>query len=368
MRIIILGSFFFKGGGYTTIIEQLALGLTERGHDVMVLGIGTPQTPHNYPFKLVPIRYEWTTEVLRVLPDKTMWNADRVILALDVPKLVAIATKFISEGMEANVWAMEAIFPIESDPILPEWIEMLGKFKQRYVISRYGVEQCESVGLPCEYIPMGCVELSNPPSDKIGPRKSLKWPVDKTIYLTVAANHERKNLPAAMEAFSRLPEDTHYYILTAPYRTIGGWNLSNLANRFDITDRYNTIVFGVDAGILSTMYWAADVFVLPSQAEGACLPVVSESPAHGLPVICGTWTGLGDVADESWVMPVGYDYKYTFPWGDVDRYMASIDDITENMLAVHTKKVDYKAMVRAALDFTKSKPWSLAVDVIEKGT
>ncbi|MHA2066071.1 MAG: glycosyltransferase, partial [Candidatus Thorarchaeota archaeon] len=319
---------------------------------------------HDYPFKLVPISYNESVEALKLIPLE--WGAERVIVAIDIPKLVSIATKFMSIGKESVVWDIEAIFPVESHPISPLWVDILGKYKTRYVISRYGVEQCKSAGLTAEYIPMGC-SVGKQPASKDGPRELLKWPKDKTIFFTVAANHERKMLPLAMEAFSRLPEeDTQYYILTNPEANIG-WNLEDMAEELGIQDRYATIRFGVSEGVLSTMYWAADVFVLPSQAEGACLPVISEAPSHGLPVICGNWTALSDVEDEPWILGLGYDYRYRYPWGNVNRWMASVDDLEHRMLAIHNSDNGYREELKeAALTFARSKPWIEAVDVVEK--
>lgn len=363
MKFIFLGSFNIAGGGYTTILEHIALGLVGRGHEVMILGLNYDlNIPHDYPFKLVPMEFNWSVEALKYIPDQ--WNADRVILAMDVPKLTSIAKKFIRDGEEAKLWRLEALYPIESHPILPEWIVTLGKFRSRFVISNYGVEQCKSVGLTATLLPMGCV-VGTPPKSKEAPRKLLGWPLDGTIFFTVAANHERKSLPLAIEAFARMPEDTFYYILTDPYSKIG-WNIAELLEEYGISDRCKVINMGVNEGLLSSMYWAADAFVLPSQAEGACLPVY-EAAAHGLPVICGDHTGLSDVASEEWTMMMGYDHKYRYPWGNVTRWMISVDDLAGFMRDVHDREIDYDSMVEAAYSFAKSRSWDLAVDVIESG-
>jgi glycosyltransferase involved in cell wall biosynthesis len=360
VKFILAGYYYAEGGGYTRILQELGTGLCERGHEVIVLGVEYNKSPHYFPFRLVPIEYSWTVEALRVLPDR--WDADRIILAFDVPRLDAIVNKFLFEDMAFNVWGMEALFPVESEPLLPSWEKSLALFKNRYVISEYGVGVCEEAGLHAQHFPIGC-KIGKAPKSKIAPREMLQWDNDKKIYLTVSTNHDRKALPLAMEAFSKLPEDTHYFIVTNPEQR-EGWDLQALAQRYGIEDRYTTVRFGLSPGVLSTMYWAADALVVPSQAEGACLPIY-EAAAHGLPVICGDWTGMGDVAGEDWVMNISYDVEFIHPWGNSTRWMASVEDIHEWMMAVYNGVVDGAEMSQKAYEFADSRKWSDAVNVIE---
>lgn len=359
MKYIFLGSFTLYGTGYTTIIKNLAFGLVDGGHEVMILATDYDKTVHDLPFKLVPIEYSWSYEALLNIPDD--WSADRVIVAMDIPKLAQLAEHFLKTNLPHHLWLLEAIFPVESHPILPVWAERLGMYQNRFVISEYGVDQCLAAGLDAYHLPMGCV-VGKRPKDKVEPRKYLNWPQDRTIFLTVSDNHERKALPLAMKAFAELPDNTHYYMLTDSTNKMG-WDLMNLAREYDILDRFNIIQYGINRGILSTMYWASDALVVPSLAEGACLPIY-EAASHGLPVIGGDWTALSDVADEEWYMALGFDYEYRFPWGNVKRWYPSINDLLGRMLEVIHKN-NYDRMVEAALEFANGKSWSSAVEVLE---
>lgn len=363
MKYVFWSLFTIGKGGYTRILEQISYDLVERGHEVMIISHAYDKSQHDYPFKLVPIdNFGWGFEAVTQLPEA--WGADRVIIALDVPDLVKVSNKFIQEGMSQHLWLLEALFPVESDPLRPLWRDALGKFRKRYVMSQFGTNICENSGLPSDYLPIGCT-VTSPPPDKEQARQVLNWPQDRTVFLSVTANQERKNLPVAMQAFSRLPKDTHYYMVTDEEAKIG-WALMELAEEYDILDRFTIIESGVSRGLLSTMYWAADAYVVTSQAEGGCLPVY-EAAQHGLPVISSAWTALEDVIEEDWVMPIGYAHRYRFAWGNVWRWLADVDDVEYWMKAVHEKTVDLEAMKEAALVFAGERSWKLATDVIETG-
>lgn len=362
MKYLFLSPFSLDGSGYKSIVEQLAYGLIERGHEVSILGIGYDKREHDFPFKLVPLEHSWSVEALRVLPER--WGVDRVIIANDVPFLVDVVKKFLLEKMVPHIQLIEAIFPIESHPIRPEWAFGLSHFKHRFAISDYGHKVCEKTGLaPTYHLPMGSI-VGNPPTLKEGPREYLGWPEDYTIFFMVAANHERKSIPLAMQAFAMLPKETRFLIVTNPVSRLG-WTLNDLAEEYGIKDRFEIIPMGVPDGMLSVMYWAADALIVPSQAEGACLPIY-EAAQCGLPVICGTWTAMQDVADEPWTLPIKHDYAYRYPWGNVWRFFASVEDLYRRMMEVHVGSVPLHKMSQQAIEFSKGRPWSYAVDVLEQ--
>lgn len=364
MKFLFCGNFNLKGTGYKKILENLAYGLHDRGHEVMILGLGYGKEPHNYPFHLVPLVMPEIMEALRVIPEA--WKADRVIIAEDIPELVKIIAVFEHNDNAKALWEFEALYPIESEPLLSKWAKALGRFRTRYVISRFGHDVCIENGLnPTCYLPIGC----NPgtmPSDKKEPRELLGWSPDKKIFLTVADNQERKGLDFALQAFARLKKgEAEYYLLTRPDSPIG-YDLEELRAEYGIVDSSHVIDRGVDTGTLSTMYWAADALVVSSQAEGACLPIY-EAAEHGLPVICGDWTGMSDFVGEQWMMPISYDFELRNPFGNVRRWLASVGDIEHWMNAIIQEDVDLTVMSAAALDYAVDRPWSAAVDAIEGG-
>lgn len=364
-RYIFAGQFTVGGSGYTYIIKNIAYSLVDRGHEVMILALEYRGQPHNFPFHVVPMKHEWLMEALRVIP--TEWKADRVIVARDIPKLCIIANWYIEKDQKEKLWGFEALYPVESEPILPEWIDRLGNFKTRYVISKYGTDLCNKTGIPSHRLMIGC-SVGNRPKDKSVVRDILGWPRDKVIFLTVAENHDRKGLPIGIEAFSHIDNSSaEYRILTNPTQSIG-WDLDDIKMRYGVADRVHIMKSGVSQPMLSMMYWAADALVVPSQAEGACMPIY-EAAAHGLPVICGTWTGMSDFTNDShnWIIPIGAEYVFDHPWGNTKRWFASKEELCNSMnsIVLLLGSKQYADMSSEAIEFAKSCTWNKSVDLIE---
>lgn len=204
-RYVILCTFNIYGSGYSAIVENTSYVLHDLGNEVMILGIGYNKQPHNYPFHVVPIEMNWKVEALRVIPKE--WKADRTIVAMDIPMLKDIADTFTKHDMQSELWGLEALFPVESDPIKKTWRLALSQYKQRYAISQYGTAVCNAWELPTKYFPIGCM-VGNRPKDKAEIRRKLNWDENKTIFLTIASNQERKALPLGLQAFKSLPKGT----------------------------------------------------------------------------------------------------------------------------------------------------------------
>lgn len=366
-KYILAGHFILKGSGYASILEHIAVGLTERGHEVMILAVNYRGQPHDFPFHIVPMKNEWLAASLEYLPNE--WKADRVIVARDVPDLNAIATWFINKEEKEKLWNLEALFPIESDPIITEWVHALGNYKARYVISKYGTDLCNSYDVPSIYLPIGCNIGSNP-KNKSDVRDIIGLPKDKTIFLTISENHDRKCLPLGIEAFSKMKDKDSEYVILTNLVSPAGWNLNYECEKYHVSDRVRLIQKGIDITSLSMLYWSADALIVPSGAEGACMPIY-EAAAHGLPVICGTWTGMKDFTDNKydWIIPTDFEYSYTHPWGNVTRWFIDKDKLCSSMekIALIRNSKQYIDMKNSALDFASSRKWNDMIDIIERG-
>lgn len=362
MKFMFLGHYILGGSGYTEILKQLGYGLTDRGHQVKIIAINYDKRWHNYPFDLVPIQSKWSVEVLRVLPKE--WGADRVIIAEDIPKLHAIYSKFEQEGEKSTVWNFEALFPVESVPIKSTWRKSVAQFKKRYVISKFGADALNSYGIPTLHLPVAS-SAGTAPKSKEEVRGHLNLPKDAKIYITVADNQERKALPLAMEAFSLLPNDNSYYILVTEPNNVIGWDLNELREEYNIISNSRIVQRGISQPELSMYYWASDALVVPSQAEGACMPIY-EAAAHGIPVICGDWTAMLDIIDQPWVICAEAEYVDKNPWGNVTRWHMSVADLAARMHDVYCMKPKmYKELSVAAIEFSKTRTWESAINMVE---
>ena len=199
------------------------------------------------------------------------------------------------------------------------------------MISHFGKGVCEKTGLEVKYLPLGLNTEFWTPGNKFESRENCRkfWLEniavkysdycdiidrvrDSKIVLTVADNYERKNLPACFEIVSKLQA---MLVIVAPEREDRGWDLHELAKDFQISDRF-VWVGSLTKSQLREHYRAADVLLLPSQAEGYGVPL-REAAACGLPWVATDCTAISEATGGILIEPVR---ETIFPLGNQRRY------------------------------------------------
>lgn len=350
------------GSGYTTIIKHLGLELHAMGHPITIFSSEYRGQEFNEPFNITGIPPQGIPEAIRYMVDYDKPETSRIIIAYDIPRILDFITFWERKERPDIVGQIEVIIPVESYPINVKWLNYLQQIKKIYVISEFGQDILKQSGVASEFLPIGCNFASYNRPDKQTARTLLKMPEDKTIYLMVADNQERKNIPVAMEAMIDMPDDCLLYLVTVPNR-VNGWDLQDMANEYQIEDKVHFVPFPVDQGILSLLYWASDALLVTSQAEGACLPIY-EAIGHGLPVIAGSWTGMRDVKDLPFVLPIDFEYSYRFAWGNVLRFFASANELIEKMIYVHNNKDVMEELSNKALTYSRERTWKKTAEVL----
>lgn len=182
---------------------------------------------------------------------------------------------------ESNIWVNDIYTKQQIEDALPRITGVIS-------VSTENIEQSRDLGL----IPLGVETIVLPNAvdervfrhiDKLEARRKLGLRTDDFIVIFVGAFSERKGIKRVIEAVRTLPD----------VKLI-------LVGNGDVPESTNEIVF---AGSLPhediPMYFnAADVFVLPTLAEGCCNAVV-EAIACGTPVISSDKPFNRDVLDES---------------------------------------------------------------------
>jgi glycosyltransferase involved in cell wall biosynthesis len=113
----------------------------------------------------------------------------------------------------------------------------------------------------------------------------------RTLVLTVSAKLPHKNLPRLIEAMGRVGGDPRPLLVVPGYPTPAEEALREHAASSGADVRF---AGWVDDATLDALYRAADVFVMPSLAEGFGLPVL-EAMLRGTPVACSGTTSLPEV-------------------------------------------------------------------------
>jgi glycosyltransferase involved in cell wall biosynthesis len=133
----------------------------------------------------------------------------------------------------------------------------------------------------------------------------------RPLVLTVSAKLPHKNLPRLIEAMGRVDAEPSPVLVVPGYATAADEALREQAAGSGADVRF---AGWLDGATLDALYRAADVFVLPSLAEGFGLPVL-EAMLRGTPVACSSTTSLPEV---------GGDAALYFDPTDVDAIAAAV--------------------------------------------
>jgi len=335
--------------------------------NVTLLDCGYRGEHHKYPFAAIPAIYRALPATVKYLYNSV--KAKHVIFIGDLRRQFAL-----ERALQDREWEYTAIFPIESRPLLPEWVEFAKNMDRRFVISHFGKKICREAGLDVCYLPLGIDREYWSPGDKLEARKNCGefWleklaikhndglnivgqMADNKIILTVADNQERKNLPACFEILTQMEDKGVMLVIVAPVRD-EGWDLHELAKDFQVTDRF-IWVGSLRKSRLREHYRAADVFLLPSQAEGHGLPL-REAAACGLPWVATDCTAISEAPGGVLIEP---ERETIFPLGNHRRYWINTKKAAEAIEGIFNSN---SAMVG---DFSSYPTWKDCAEVLLAG-
>lgn len=319
---------------YRVIAYELGRELAKR-FNVRILQCRYQGEYHKEPFGVIPTHYRYLPAHVTYLQDVIKTESN--IFIFDLRQQIRL-----EEAMQDRDWEYVGIFPIESGPLLPDWAEKAKGIDQRFVISKFGVRVCEEAGLDVTYLPLGidthfwspgykeearqtCIEFwlkteGVVPQDYM---TTLSRLVHSRMILTVADNQERKNLPACFEILMQLEDKNAILVIVAPSQP-HGWDLHELAERFGCSDRF-VWVGNLPKELLREHYRAADVFLLPSQAEGHGL-ILREAAACGIPWVATDCTAISEAEGGYLIPPNG---EWIFPVGNMVRYWIDVEKATQ---------------------------------------
>jgi len=376
MKIAVISDLDFRGSGYMNITLPLCEGLSQEGHDIKAVGLAYKREEHWFNFSILPAdNFQEMMAIVKNL--EAQWKFDVLIVAIDITWHEQVLS-----NLQDRTFKYVGIMPIEADPLCLSWAMILMQMDKVFIISEFGSEEAQKQGIEAEHILVGIDSEKwkfRNTEDRVSGRGIFGFEEDDFVVLTVADNQERKNLSKGMEIFaefSKSHENVKYVLVTREHLHVG-WKLQDYAQELDIQDKMVILERGMPQKKLWSIYAMADVFLLPSKAEGLGLPIL-ESMAVGIPVIGTNCTAIRELIcqgggfvldyEEILVNVDGSTCSYRDPFGNGARYIAehkhgvSLLENVYNLLGTE----EYQEISLNARDYIESRDWSIGVEQLDR--
>jgi glycosyltransferase involved in cell wall biosynthesis len=365
LKIVWLSDLDLNGSGYANLSVPICSGLIDRGHEVVVIGLGYGNQEHDFPFALLPAQNlrQATASALNL---QNMWEADALIVALDIPLQEQIINQ---QYLQNRKMKYIGIFPIEAPPLCLSWSAVLMQMDKQLVISQFGTEEAQKAGIDASHVQLGLdTEAWKPVTaeEKLKLRGAFGFDEDTFVVLTVADNQERKNLVAAMDIFAEFSKDKEnvkYILVTREHNRVG-WKLRDYAQEIGISENFMIFERGMDHKQLWTTYVISDVFLLTSKAEGLGMPLL-EAMACNIPCIATDCTGMAELLGDGRGFLLDHIFSHRDPFGNGFRYWVSINQGVDILDTVSRKNYNH-GRIPAARKYVEERTWDIAVDQVEK--
>jgi glycosyltransferase involved in cell wall biosynthesis len=320
MRIVIVTDQYPPlVGGVSTVTRNLALDLAARGHQVWVVAPSErtrdawqlEQGVHIYRFSsfrwpayegmriaflpVVPLRHLLS----KIMPD---------VVHVHSPVVLGNLARMIAHALYRPVIATNHFMPINisrrlsDDPVLSRGFASL---TYSYLVRFYNrctfvtaptataLELLRQHGLRAPSLPISNgIDLARfrPGAPDAGGRRALGLPVDMPLILFVGRLFGEKRVNVLIEAMSRLRGDAHLAIAgTGPEASQLQAEVATLG-----LEQQVTFLGFVPDTLLPELYYAADIFAMPSVAELQSLATM-EAMASGLPIVAANAAALPEL-------------------------------------------------------------------------
>jgi glycosyltransferase involved in cell wall biosynthesis len=261
--------------------------------------------------------------------------------------------------------------PVEADPLCFSYAAAMMQMDKVYIISRFGTDECLKMGIQAEHLQVG-VDTSIWPvrteKDKIRSKQVLNIPDDAFVMCTVADNQERKNIVAAMDAFAEIKKqhpNSKYVLVTREHNLIG-WRLRDYAMEIGISRDFVIVERGSTQQELWLTMASADVFVLPSKAEGLGMPLL-EAMAMGIPCVATDACGMKELLADGRGWLIDAEYVHRDPFGNGRRYWIEREFLTDTLGEfVEIDPDDLEDRCSNARKFVEARSWDIPIDMVNK--
>jgi len=344
--------------GYGRVTAVLASALSAAGHDVAVLALGYEGEAFAGSYRL--LRWSATEAIGEIA---AAIRSDRPDI------LVTIGDPWMYEQLPALPERRQvrwlAYFPVDGYPLPAVWRRWVASVDVPVVFCEFSrrVGAKASGSSPC-VIHHG-VDLATFSPRYKAVAKARVGVDGKFVVGTVAANQQRKNLPALFRAFSEFARGKDDVLLYLHSRIAGGyWEIDELADRFGIEPKTRATLNldphrGVSDEVLATIYNAMEIFVLPTMAEGFGLPII-ESQACGVPALVTDFSACSELVPDDFCR---LRVKETLIMArNLEQAIVDEADIVAKLERMYADREELGRLGKTSLAFARQFQWATACE------
>jgi glycosyltransferase involved in cell wall biosynthesis len=343
---------------YGRVIVKLADGFVAAGHAVTVIGMGDSRPSRENYYRLVPIGTQAPEDTIARLiaiesPDILFTLGDPWMFEL-VPQIADLCT---------TTWI--SYLALDGYPLPPEWANWIASCDIPVVFSAWAQSLvAQATKIRPEMIPHGVDTALFAPGDKAAAKAALGIDPDTFVVGCVAANQQRKNLPALIRAFALFATSDANAVLYLHTQSHGFWDIPQLLGRFGIGSKSRLTRSTPDGQVslsdaeLVRLYNAFDLFCLPTMAEGFGLPVL-ESQACGVPALVTDFSASSELVANP-VQLLGVKGTLVMNRG-LEQAVVDVTEIAAKLDYFYHRRQDLPLLGRQCRRFAEPFDWSVVL-------
>jgi len=352
--------------GYSNIAANISIELAKK-YNVIALGISYRRNQHYYPFSLTQVPASQLPSAIATIKNGIKDELKNIIVALDIPLNCQLAEVIKSIGNLNHV----GIMAVEGDPVIMSIALDLFKIDERLIISQFGADECNKVGVPTKYLPIS-VDLNIWRKRTIDEKNILKEAMglkDKTIFFINADGNERKNLSLHYEALGlAIKENPNLFLVVLTRKNSPvSWRLDDLAMQFGVQNNVMVLDREKSQGDVWKLYAMSDFIINCTKAEGLGMALL-EGMAVGVPVIATNATAMKETLSDGRGILVDADFMPTDVFLNTKRYYIFPEKL-KNVLLDVSKKLNeneniYDEMIDKARKYVDGRTIDNMMEVI----
>jgi len=281
--------------GLARICKEVCARFLDK-YEIAVAGWHQPPTRHDFPYFIYPLVKGGESEIqLRsILAD---FKPDNILCIGDIWDFAPMY-RSLMEYRDINTEVKNLLWvTVDGEWSELSWDEIMRPFDNVVSMSSFGVKEVNNLTerIKCRAIFPGVdTDVFRPLGKNMKISHMGKEVHLKNIFsvLNLGQNHDRKNIPATIEAFAEFAKDKPdvFLFLGTDPKAQTGHNIFAIVKKNKIEDKLSVIknispLNGISDKHINLVYSMCDVNINSSIGEGICLPVLEGMACGSIPVV-----------------------------------------------------------------------------------